>query len=120
MQSGIEASLKAWEPAATNTDADDKALSYAVKVSKETFDEEYRKQELRNELENRMIKISLAESLSDPVNKSEEELIDEALRKSLTDTTVQVSEELLLELARENSLKDMERIETIIKSEEEL
>ena len=119
MQSGIEASLKAWEPAATNTDADDKALSYAVKVSKETFDEEYRKQELRNELENRMIKISLAESLSDPVNKSEEELIDEALRKSLTDT-VQVSEELLLELAQENSLKDMERIETIRKSEEEL
>eukprot|EP00984_Skeletonema_dohrnii_P001330 scaffold413_cov76-Skeletonema_dohrnii-CCMP3373.AAC.1 len=122
MQSGIEASLKETRKTAeTNTDADDEDLSYAVKVSKETFDEEYRKQELRNELENRMIKISLAESLSDPVMKSEEELIDEALRKSLTlADTVEKSEELLLELARENSLKDMERIETIIKSEEEL
>eukprot|EP00984_Skeletonema_dohrnii_P005477 scaffold1932_cov78-Skeletonema_dohrnii-CCMP3373.AAC.4 len=122
MQSGIEASLKETRnTTANNTNADDEDLSYAyaVKVSKETFDEEYRKQELRNELENRMIKISLAESLSDPVMKSEEELIDEALRKSLTDT-VEKSEELLLELARENSLKDMERIETIIKSEEEL
>eukprot|EP00984_Skeletonema_dohrnii_P015860 scaffold6949_cov86-Skeletonema_dohrnii-CCMP3373.AAC.2 len=120
MQSGIEASLKETRKnTATNTNADDEDLSYAVKVSKETFDEEYRKQELRNELENRMIKISLAESLSDPVMKSEEELIVEALRKSLTDT-VQVSEEQLLEEARKNSLKDMERIETIIKSEEEL
>eukprot|EP00984_Skeletonema_dohrnii_P005480 scaffold1932_cov78-Skeletonema_dohrnii-CCMP3373.AAC.7 len=121
MQSGIEASLKETRNTSeTNTDADDEALSYAVKVSKETFDEEYRKQELRNELENRMIKISLDESLSDPVMKSEEELVDEALRKSLTDSVQVSEEEQLLEEARENSLKDMERIETIIKSEEEL
>jgi hypothetical protein len=120
MQSGIEASLKETRNTSeTNTDADDEALSYAVKVSKETFDEEYNKQGLRNELENRMIKISLAESLSDPVMKSEEELIGEALRKSLTDT-VEKLEEQLLEEARENSLKDRERMETITKSEEEL
>eukprot|EP00985_Skeletonema_marinoi_P020550 scaffold12259_cov119-Skeletonema_marinoi.AAC.3 len=120
MQSGIEASLKETKNTSeTDPDTDDEALSYAVKVSKETFDEEYRNQELRNALEERMIKISLAASLSDPVKKSEDELIGEALKISLADP-VHKSEEQLIEEARENSLEDIERMETIIKSEEEL
>ena len=120
MQSGIEASLRETKNASeTDPDTDDEALSYAVKVSKETFDEEYRNQQLRNALEERMIKISLAASLSDPVKKSEEELIGEALKISLADP-VHKSEEQLIEEARENSLEDIERVETIIKSEKEL
>eukprot|EP00985_Skeletonema_marinoi_P017320 scaffold9428_cov89-Skeletonema_marinoi.AAC.2 len=115
MQSGIEAPLKETKNA-SETDPD---TSYAVKVSKETFDEEYRNQELRKALEERMIKISLAASLSDPVKKSEDELIGEALKISLADP-VHKSEEQLIEEARENSLEDIERMETIIKSEEDL
>eukprot|EP00986_Skeletonema_menzelii_P004565 scaffold1566_cov150-Skeletonema_menzelii.AAC.1 len=121
MQSGIEASLKDTKNTAAKSDddMDDEAVSYAIKVSKETFDEAYRKQELCNALEKRMIKISLAASLSDPIKKSEEELMGEALKMSLAEP-VQKSEEQLLEEARENSLRDLEKLETIMKSEEEL
>jgi hypothetical protein len=114
LQSGIEASLKE----SGNTD-EAEALSYAVKASRETFDKECLKQELHSALEKKMIKMKLAESLSDPVKKSEEELIDEALRRSLTDP-VPKSEEQLFEEAMENSLRDIEIIESICKAEEEL
>ncbi len=120
MQSGIEASLKETRNTSeTSTDIDDEFMSYAAKVSKETFDEEYRKQEVRNELEKRMVNISLAASLSDPVQKSEEELIGEALKKSLADP-IPKSEEQLIKEARRNSLEDLERLGAIMKSEEEL
>ena len=123
MQSGIEASLKdAKNTAENDAEMDDEAvtISYAIKVSKDTFDEACRKQELRNALEKRMMKISLTASLSDPgIKKSEEELMGEALKISLAEP-VRKSEEQLIEEARENSLKDFEKLETIMKSEEEL
>ena len=122
MQSGIEASLKKTKNTSeTDTDINNEVMvmSYAAKVSKETFDEEYRKQEARKALEKRMVDISLAVSLSDPVKKSEEELIGEALKKSLADP-IPKSEVQLFEQARENSLEDIERLEVIMKSEEEL
>ncbi len=120
MQSGIEASLKETKKTSeTDTEIDSEAMSYAAKVSKETFDEEYRKEEARKALEKRMVDISLAVSLSDPVKKSEEELIGEALKKSLADP-IPKSEVQLFEQARENSLEDIERLEVIMKSEEEL
>ena len=123
MQSAIEASLKQTKNTAQDDAGDDMddhvAVSYAIKVSKETFDEAYRKQEMRDALEKRMIKISLAASLSDPVKKSEEELIGEAMKRSLADP-IRKSEDQLIEEAREKSLQDMRRLETIIKSEEEM
>ncbi len=114
LQSGIEASLKE----SGNTD-EAEALSYAVKASRETFDKECLKQELHSALEKKMIKMKLAESLSDPVKKSEEELIDEALKRSLSDP-VPKSEEQLFEEAIDNSLRDIEMIKSICKAEEEL
>ena len=118
MQSGTEASLnETRNTSEANTYTDDEALSYAVKASKETFDEEYHKQELRNAEDEKMIEMILAQSLSDPVKKSEEELIEEASKNSLTDP-VQKSEDQLIEEAREKSLKDIERVETIRESEE--
>ncbi len=120
MQSGIEASLKETRnPSETDADIDDEALACAVKASRETFDEEYRNQEVRNALEQRIVKISLAASLADPVKKSEEELVGEALKKSLADP-IPKSEEQLFEEAREKSLDDIERLEVIMKSEEKL
>ncbi len=122
MQSGIEASLKLKKTRNTSeigVDIDDEALAYAVKASRETFDEEHRKQEVRNALEQRIVNISLAASLADPVKKSAEDFVGEALKRSMTDP-VPKSEEQLVEEAREKSLEDMERLETIIKSEEEL
>ena len=122
LQSAIEASLKETKNTVqddADDDVDEMAVSYAIKVSKETFDDAYRKQELRDALEKRMINISLAASLSDPVKKSEEELIGEAMKRSLADP-IQKSEDQLIEEARENSLQDVRRLETIMKSEEEL
>ncbi len=122
LQSAIEASLKETKNTVqddADDDVDEMAVSYAIKVSKETFDDAYRKQELRDALEKRMIKISLAASLSDPVKKSEEELIGEAMKRSLADP-IQKSEDQLIEEARENSLQDVRRLDAIMKSEEEL
>lgn len=123
LQSGIGASLEETENTSeTNGNADEeaKALSHAVKASKATFHEECLKQELHDALEKKMIEMILAESLSGPVKKSKEELlIDEALKRSLSDP-VQKSEEQLFEEARENSLKDIEMIESLRKAEEEL
>ena len=113
IQAGIEASLKETRNT-TDSNLDDEAISFAVKASKETFDEEYHRIELRNALERKMIKILLVESLSDPVKKSEEELVTKAMAESLADP-VQKSEEQLIEEARENSLGD-----PIKKSEEDL
>ena len=95
MQYAIEASLKQTKNTVqddADDDMDEMAVSYAIKVSKETFNEAHRKQELRDALEKRMIKISLAASLSDPVKKSEDELIGEAMKRSLADP-VQKSED---------------------------
>jgi hypothetical protein len=122
LQSGIEASVKeTGNTSETSSNAGDEAeaLSYAVKASRETFDKECLKQELRNAVEKKMIKMKLAESLSDPVKKSEEELIDEALKRSLSDP-VPKSEEQLFEEAIDNSLRDIEMIKSICKAEEEL
>lgn len=111
MQTSIEASLTT---TTTHIDLEDEAVSHAVKVSKETFDEEFKRMELRNAIEMKQIKILLAKSLTDPVMMSEEELITKAMAESLADP-VKKSEEQLIEEARELSLRD-----PIKKSEEQL
>eukprot|EP00985_Skeletonema_marinoi_P024724 scaffold17471_cov130-Skeletonema_marinoi.AAC.1 len=113
IQAGIEASLKQTRNT-TEANLEDEALSYAVKASRETFDEECRQIKLRNALERKVIKTLLVESLSDPVKKSEEELVTKAMAESLADP-VKRSEEELIEEARAISLRD-----PIKRSEEEL
>lgn len=112
-QAGIEASLKETRNT-TETNPDDDAISYAVKASQETFDEEFQQMQLRNALERKMIKMLLVESLSDPVQKSEEELFNKAVAESLADPVLKSEEQLITE-AMEISLED-----PIRKSEEEL
>lgn len=136
IQAGIEASLKQTR-IATETNLDDDAISYAVKASKETFNEEFQQMQLRNALERRLIKMLLVQSLSDPVKKSEEEYMTKAMAESFADPAlkseeteeelfnkalaesladeVQKSEYQLIEEAMENSLEDPIRV-----SEEEL
>lgn len=113
-QACIEASLKENRKPLVETDPDDVALSYAVDASKDTFNEDCQRRELRNSLETRMVQMMLKESLSDPVNKAEEELVNEAKQRSLSDS-VQKSEDELIDEACANSLKD-----PIRKSEEDL
>ena len=113
IQAGIEASLKQTRNT-TEANLEDESLSYAVKASRETFDEECRQIKLRNALERKMIKTLLVESLSDPVKKSEEELVTKAMAESLADP-VKRSEEELIEEARAISLRD-----PVKRSEEEL
>jgi len=113
-QACIEASLKENRKPLVETDPDDVALSYAVDASKDTFNEDCQRRELRNSLETRMVQMMLKESLSDPVNKAEEELVNEAIQRSLSDS-LQKSEDELINEACANSLKD-----PIRKSEEDL
>eukprot|EP00984_Skeletonema_dohrnii_P001147 scaffold355_cov127-Skeletonema_dohrnii-CCMP3373.AAC.7 len=113
IQAGIEASLKQTRNT-TEANLEDEALSYAVKASRETFDEECRQIKLRNALERKVIKTLLVESLSDPVKKSEEELVTKAMSESLADP-VKRSEEEIIEEVRALSLRD-----PIKRSEEEL
>lgn len=113
-QACIEASLKENRKPLIETDPDDVALSYAVNASKDTFNEDCQRRELRNSLETRMVQMTLKESLTDPVKKTEEELVNEAIQRSLSDS-VQKSEDELIDEACANSLKD-----PIRKSEEDL
>lgn len=102
MQTSIEASLTR---NTTEIDLEDEAVSYAVKVSKETFDAEFKRMELRRALEIEQINKTLVESLTDTVKMSEEELITKAMAESLADP-VKKTEEQLIEEARELSLRD--------------
>ena len=114
-QACIEASLKENRKPFVETDPDDVALSYGVDASKDTFNEDCQRRELRNSLETRMVQMVVKESLLDPVNKAqEEELFNEAIQRSLSDP-VQKSEDELINEACANSLQD-----PIRKSEEDL
>jgi len=105
MQTSIEASLKMTTRNTNEIDLEDEAVSYAVKVSKETFDEELKRMELRNALEMKQIKNLLVESLSDPVKMSEDEFITKAMVESLADP-VKMSEKELITKAMVESLAD--------------
>ena len=113
LQAAIEASWKETRNTSENNVEDD-AFSHAVIASKKSFNEEFEQGEVRKELEGKMIKAALVESLSDPVKKTEEELITEAMAESLAEP-VKKSEEQLIEEAMQISLSD-----PVKKTEEEL
>ena len=106
VQVGIAASLK--EAMSTSkSDPDAETISYAVKASKNTFNEEFRQNELRNALESGVTKMACLKSLTDINIMTEEELITKAMVESLSKPIIKSEEQLA-------------RKDPIMKSEEEL